>query len=390
MIIKFSKITGFIRKEFLQMMRDVRMRMVLFAAPVIMLLLFGYAVSTDVKSINMAYIDEDKTELSRELIGKFTSSGYFINYAGIKSPLEAGLQMDSGKIEVFLHIENGFEKKIRSGSVASVQLLIDGTDSSRASVIVSYVNTITQAFSYNFFRQRVMLSLSAINSGRQKGGKAVKMPQDVELKQRVFFNPDLSSTNYFLPVIQGLIICLLTIMLTSMSIVKERETGTIDQIAVSPITPWELIAGKTIPFALVSFIDIILITALIVFWFKVPFKGNILFLMISAAVFIISTTSVGLFISTISKTQQQAILTMFFFLLPSIMFSGFIFPVSSMPPAAQVIAFVNPVKYYVDIIRGIFLKGVGFDVLWPNLTALAVIGSVLFYVSARRFGKSLE
>ena len=383
-MIRRKILLGFLRKEFKQMFRDSRMRVVLFGAPVLMLLLFGYAVSTDVRDIKMAIFDEDKSFESRKLIEKFTSSNYFIPVKFLEDNKQMDPLLDSGQAEVVIHIENGFERKIRSGRTAAVQIVVDGTDSSRAAVVVSHVNAVTTGFSFDFFTDRIRLSLLS----RQSQG--FRFQKTVELQERFFFNPDLVSRNFFMPGILGLLISMITITLTAMSIVKEREFGTIDQISVSPVSASELIAGKSIPFVIVSFGDSIVITLLLIFWFKVPFNGSFIFLLLVFLVFVFSTVAVGLFISTISRTQQQALLSVFMYFLPSLMFSGFVFPIYAMPDVIQWLTLINPMRYFMTIIRGIFLKGVGIEVLWLDLSAMAFLGAALFYFSTRRFANRMD
>lgn len=379
-------VIGFIKKEFRQMLRDIRMWVVLIGSPLFLLLLFGYAVNLDVKDVQMAYLDRDKTAESRELIGKFTASRYFLPVTDLADESEADRLIDKGTIEMALFIPDGFSRKVRSGKESEVQILIDGTDSGRASLTVSYVNEIAAAFSMKFFQKKIALSVLSHGGA----ARAVKMKKNVELRERFLYNQNLVSRNFYLPGILSLIISLITITLTAMSIVKERETGTIDQIAVSPISPYELIAGKTIPFVIVSTFDTILITFIMIFWFRVPFNGSFLLLMLASLVFVFSTTAVGLFISTISKTQQQALLSVFLFFMPATMFGGYAFPIYLMPDSVRWITWINPMQYYIKIIRAIFLKGAGITVLGADILALAVIGLVLFYLSSRRFSRRME
>ncbi len=383
-MIRLTLLKAFLIKEFKQMFRDFRMRLVIFAAPILLLLLFGYAVSTDVKEVKMVILDEDMSFMSRELISKFTGSSYFDIYKDLNSQKELNEIMDKGEAEVFLHISSGFSARVKAGKISTVQLIVDGTDSSRAAVIVSYVNEITAQYSLNYFNNRIKLLIL------NKNIRGVKFRQNIDLKERIQFNPDLSSRNFFLPAVLGLLISLITIVLTAMSIVKERETGTIEQMIVSPLRPFELIAGKTLPFMIVSFVDVIIISIIAIFWFRVPFNGNYVFMLISSLFFILSTISIGLYISTISKSQQEALLSTFLYFLPSTLFSGFIFPIYSMPDVMQYITFINPMRYFVTIVRGIFLKGTGFIELWKELLALAILGFFLFFMSVRRFNRRLE
>ncbi|OHD67129.1 MAG: hypothetical protein A2W19_03770 [Spirochaetes bacterium RBG_16_49_21] len=392
-LIRRKVIISMVKKELVQALRDPRIRFVLFGTPLLMILMFGYAVNTDVKDIRMAVMDEDKTAMSRKVIDKFTGSGYFYLVSYLHSPNELGPLMDKGEAEVFLHIENGLSKKVKSGRVSELQVIVDGTDSNRAAVISAYVNGIVQDFFlehyFNRIRAAVLLrSAAASASGASTAGFTIS--SGVRVVERTFFNPDLLSRNFFLPGMIGFIVSLITIMLTSMSIVKERETGTMEQIIVSPVRPMEFIMGKTVPFAIVGFIDMFIVTMVSIFWFNVPFKGNILFLFLSGLLYILSTLSVGIFISTISRTQQQAMLSFFLFFIPAMLFSGFVFPIYAMPETIQVITYLNPLMYFIVIIRGVFLKGVGIAILWKELVLLLIIGIFLLYLSSRRLSRRME
>lgn len=371
-------------KEFRQLFRDRRMLFPLFAAPVIMLVVLGYAVNTDVREIRMAVLDENRSSESRDFIRKFTGSGYFLPAAYLESEKQLSRLMDANEVDIFLHIKKDFSERIKSGKGTEVQIILDGTDSSRAAVVTAYVNQIAADFSLEYFRDRVrMLVIS-------RGAGGMRMKENVAVSERALFNPDLSSRNFFLPGVIGLLVALITIMLTSMSIVKERESGTMEQIIVSPIRPLEYIAGKTLPFAIVGFIDIIVVTVIAITWFGVPFNGSFLFLLFSGLLYILSTLAVGLYISTVSRTQQQAMLSSFIFFLPAILFSGFMFPIYAMPVSIQAVTFLNPMRYFMTIIRGVFLKGVGMGILWPEMLALLLIGAALMSLSVRRFARRME
>jgi ABC-2 type transport system permease protein len=383
-IIRKNILKSLLIKEFKQVFRDKRMRITLFLSPIIMLFLLGYAVNTDVKMIKMAVLDEDKSFESRKFIQKFTSSGYFLYYTDLSSEKEINLLLDKGEADIFLHIPIDFSKNVKSGRHTDVQLILDGTDSSRASVIVSYAAQITNEFSLNFFQDRIkMLVLSRSMEG-------MRMKESIGVRERALFNPDLASRNFYLPGVLGLLISIVTIMLTSMAVVKEKESGTIEQIIVSPLKPVEYIAGKTLPFAIIGFADILLIIFITILLFRVPFNGSFIFLLFSGIVYIISSLSIGLYISTISRTQQQAMLSTFIYFMPAMLFSGFVFPIYTMPFSIQVITYFNPLRYFITIIRGVFLKGVGLTVLWPEITALFIIGLVLFFLSVRRFARRME
>lgn len=397
--IRKSVIKAIFAKEFKHMLRDRRVRGVLFGSPVLMLLLFGYAVNTDVKNIRMAVYDEDKTSLSRSLSEKFTASNYFIPVAWLTSEREMLRLMDTGELDIYIHIERGFRKKIDTGLDTDLQVVIDGMDSSRASVIISYVNEIISSFSLGIFNERIRVQMiqRSFSGGTEVPGnddsqdrKVMRIKKTIEIKERFFFNPELLSRNFFLPGVIGLVLALVMIMLTSMSIVKERESGTIEQIIVSPVRSHEYILGKTIPFVIIGFIDLMVVSTIAILWFKVPFNGSFLFLLGTGLFYTFSTLAQGLYISTVSKTQQQAMISTFLLFLPSLMLSGFVFPIDSMPLSVQVVTYINPLRYYITILRGVFLKGVGIVALWREILPMAVIGVVILYLSVRRFAKRLE
>jgi ABC-2 type transport system permease protein len=371
-------------KEFKQILRDKRMKMMLFGSPVLMLLMFGYAVNTDISEIKIVILDSDRTSESRELISRFTASGYFKYYAELDSPDKADYFLDNGEADMYMHIPRDFKKNLLSGKTAELQIILDGTDSSRASVILTYVNQISSDFSLDYLSQKIRMTLLS------RGNPAGRFKEPLPVKERVMFNPDLTSRNFYLPGVLGLLVALITIMLTSMSVVKERESGTIEQIIVSPLRSVEFVAGKTLPFAIIGIVEIIVITIITITWFRVPFNGSFVFLIFSSFFYILSTLSVGLFISTVSQTQQQAMLSTFLFFIPAILLSGFVFPIYAMPEIFQYITYLNPMRYFMIIIRGIFLKGVGFSVLWTELLFLTILGSVLIYFSIRRFNRRFE
>lgn len=394
MFLRPKVLASMIRKEFAQVLRDIRMRGVVFGPPILMIIVFGYAINMDVNTVNLAVIDEDKSSISRGLIEKFIGSGYFHLHSYLFSESELNPLMDHGRVEAFVHIRGGLSKNLKSGKVSEIQVIIDGTDSNRGAIITAYINEIMQNFFIDQYLERVKTrilyrtaGMTATTAGETAG---MVISRGVRVIDRAYFNPTLLSRNYFLPGVVGLIISLITVMLTSMSIVRERESGTIEQIIVSPIKPMEFIMGKTIPFAIIGFIDMTIVTVITIFWFGVPFKGNIIFLFIAALFYILCSLAVGMFISTISRTQQQAMMSFFLYFIPAILFSGFAFPIYAMPDIIQLLTYLNPLRYFIIIIRGVFLKGVGFTILWKELLVLFVIGVVLLNLSARRLSKRME
>lgn len=383
-MIRINIIKSFLKKELKQLFRDPRMRLAIFLPPLLMALINGYAISNDVEKVRMAILDQDKTPQSQRLVNKFTSSGYFIPHAYLGSAKGASRLLDTGEVEVFLEIEKGFSKGIKSGKVSMVQIIIDGTDSSRAAVIVAYVNEIASNYSMEFLQYRIR------NLALSKEVKSMTIRDPIKLKERTLYNPTLASINYFLPGMLCLIMSMTPLSLTSMSIVKERELGNIEQILVSPVSTMELIIGKSLPFFLLSIVHLLMVMMVAMFWFKVPFKGNFFFLLLASSSFIFATIGMGLFIAATSKTQQQAVLSGFMYVLPMIIFSGFAFPIYAMPEIIQYATYLNPLRYFMTISRAVFLKGVGMEVLWMEFLAMVGLGVVFFYLSARKFSKGLE
>lgn len=375
---------AFLKKEFRQLFRDRKMRLVIFAPPIVMMFVFGYSVNMDVSEVGMILLDFDHSAESRAFAELFTASPYFKLKKNVMSQSNIDVLLDSGEGEFALVIEKNFGKNIKKRNKASVQTIIDGTDSNRAGIIASYVNQIALMFSEKLFSQKIA------SVAYPRGMEVLPRMRQVEMEERMLFNQELSSRNFFLPGVLVLLLGLVTVLLTAMSVVKEREVGTIEQIVVSPVQPLEYIAGKMLPFACVAFVDIFIISAIITLYFRVPFNGNFLVLLAGGIAFIFSSSSIGLFISTISRTQQQAMLSTFLFFMPAILFSGFIFPIYSMPKAIQYVTYANPFRYFMEIVRGVFLKGTGIAFLWKDIVFLILIALVLFYFSARRFSKGLE
>jgi ABC-2 type transport system permease protein len=361
-----ERIREMVRKEFRQIFRDARMRGVLFVAPVIQLLAFGYAVSTDVRDTATIVIDADSSPASRALVDAFTASGYFQVVGRSRRPADLLRALDRGEALMGLQIPAGFERDLRSGRPARVQLLFDGTSSNVATVAQGYAGRIVQSW--------------AAASAPQGGA-----PPGVDLRVRAWFNPNLESRTYNVPAVIGAILTLICLVLTSLAIVREREIGTLEQLMVSPLTPGELILGKTIPFALIGLADLGLITAVALLWFHIPYEGSVPLLLLASVLYILSALGVGLFISTISRTQQEAFMSAFLFFMPTLLLSGFMFPVTSMPAVFQWLTLVNPVRHYMEIVRALFLKGAGLEALWRQFLALFLMGTGILWLAADRF-----
>jgi len=365
-------------KEFLQLFRDPQMLRILILPPLLQILLFGYAVTTNVRNASTVVVDLDRTASSRDLLSRFFASGHFRLVLDTADFREAGEWMNRGDAAVILHIAPGFEGALRSNRTGDFQIIVDGTDSNTASIVLSYAARITAEYS-----GKVRLSRM------QRHPVPFPGPPSVSVASRAWFNENLESRFTFLPGIIAFIVMLVTVMLTSMAVVREREIGTLEQILVTPITPAEYILGKTLPFALVGFGEILIVATMGVFWFDLPFRGSLPLLFLCSGLFLSTALGVGLLISTVSRTQQQAMLTMFLYFMPAVLLSGFLFPIANMPRAAQALTYLNPLRYYLVILRGVFLKGVGVRVLWPQMAALLLLGVATLAVATRRFRKTL-
>ena len=349
------RVLEMVRKEFRQIFRDPRLRRVIFVAPVIQLLAFGYAVSTDVRNVSTLVVDHDRSRASRELIEAFTASGYFRVNGFVDRPADIVRALDHGDAVLGIVIPSGFEK-----GNAKVQLLFDGTNSNLANVARGYA-------------ERIVMSQA-------------NLPQPaVDLRSRAWFNPGLESRDYNVPAVIGALLLLICLLLTSLAVVREREIGTLEQLLVSPLRPGELILGKTLPFALIGLVDLGLVVGVALLWFRIPFRGNPLLLVLGTVLFLLSALGLGLLISSISNTQQEAFMSAFLVFLPAILLSGFMFPVNSMPRGFQALTLLNPLRHYLEIVRALFLKGSGVEALWRQLLALSGMGIGLLWLAARRF-----
>ena len=375
----FRRVRFLFVKELIQVLRDKRMRITLIFPPIFQLIVFGYAANLDVKNITTAIRDLDQSVDSRDLTGRFRSSKYFKMISYPQTPKEIEALIKKGDITLSLEIPSGFSKKLKKGDTAALQIIVDGTESNTAMIALGYVSRILSEYSTEMMVKR--LNREGMRDFEEAG---------VELEHRVWFNPNFESRYFYVPGVIATIAFLLPMILTAQAIVREREIGTLEQIMVTPIRPWELIVGKTLPFALIGLIDVVMIAFIGVFWFEVPLRGNPLVLLLGNLLFLVSSVGIGLFISTISLTQQQAQISTFFFMNPAFILSGFAFPLENMPEWLQYITYINPLRYFLTIIRGTFLKGVGLDVLWPQMLALVVLGGVMITLSSMRFKKRMK
>ncbi|HEY0946494.1 MAG TPA: ABC transporter permease [Opitutaceae bacterium] len=375
----WERILTMLRKEFRSVFRDPRMRLVIFGVPVIQTLIFGYAVTMDVRHVRLVVLDRDATPASRELVARFTGSEYFDAVLQTKDEDEASAWIDRADAAAILQINAGFEADLRGGRTAPVQLVVDGSDSNTARLVLNYSSLIAAAYSNDVLLEHT----------QRQAGRSTPAGQ-VDLRARAWFNEDLESRNYFVPGVIATIVMLVSLMLTGMAIVREKEVGTIEQIMVTPIRPVEFILGKCAPFIVIGFVDVALITTVGLLWFDIPMRGSFALLLLGTTLFLLSTLGFGLFISTVSQTQQQAMMTTFFFFFPAMLLSGFIYPIANMPKVVQWLTFLNPLRYFLIIIRGVFLKGIGFDVLWPQMAALLALGLGVMTFAVSRFHKTIS
>jgi ABC-2 type transport system permease protein len=382
----WERVRVIIRKEVRQTLREPRMRVMLFLPPLIQLLVFGYAVNLDVENARMAWMDQDRSVESRDLLAAFEGSHRFQLVAAPATDQEVQKLLDSAGVDCVIRILPGFARDVQRGRKTSVQVLVDGTNSNTASIVASYASSIISTYSSQVMTEQNRNKLV----GRTAQGPVHAGIPEIRLQSRVWFNPDLRSRNYFVPGVVVNIITLVTLMLTAMAIVREKEIGTMEQLMVTPIRPIELMLGKTLPFAVVGLMDTVLVVVVALFLFHIPFRGSALLLLACAMLFLMTSLGAGLFISTVSRTQQQAMMSTFLMFQPFFMLSGFAFPIRNMPEPVQWLSYLDPVRYFVEIVRGIFLRGSGVSVLWPQMLALAVFGVTILSLSALRFRKRLD
>jgi drug efflux transport system permease protein len=367
-------------KEFIQVFRDKRTRFVLFGPPIIQMLVFGYAATFEIHHVPTVVLDLDHSQESRELISRFTSSPYFDVQRQLTDSRQIGALIDEGKATVGLEIHAGFAQNLRKGQTAPLQVIVDATNSNTALIASGYITQIALGFAQDYQRDRIY----------RISPQMIERIPSVQLEPRPWYNPDLRSRWFFVPGIIGSLTLVLVVTLTAFAVVREREIGTLEQIMVTPIRPAEFILGKTLPFFLIGLFDVSLIATVGTLWFQVPFRGHILVLFAGAILFLLCMLGVGLLISTVSSTQQQAMVTAFFFIMPTITFSGFGFPISTMPRWLQDLTYISPLRYFLVVLRGTYLKGVGMEVLWPQMLAMAALGISLLTIAVLRFQKALD
>lgn len=411
----WRRVRALLVKEMRQLLRDPRTQRIIFVAPLLQLVLFSYAATTDVHDVATFLVDHDRTPASRALVDALTASGYFRIVGRFDRPADLAAALDRGRATIGVEIPRGFARDLAAGRGARVQILVDGTNSNTETVAQGYATRIVREFgAREAMRARGGSGISPQDaaamafpagsamhtSGGGTGGLAEAPAAAgivehiaagrVELRARAWFNPELTSRAYNVPAVIGAILMLTCLLLTALAVVRERELGTLDQLTVTPISPGELILGKTIPVAAIAVIDLVLIAALAVLWFEVPLRGSPLTLLVASSVFILASLGLGLLISTVSRTQQEAFMAMFLIFLPTIVLSGFMYPIHSMPAFFRTLTLLNPMRHFLEIVRAIFLEGAGLAEIAPQLTVIAAMAAAALGFATRRFPRTLR
>jgi ABC-2 type transport system permease protein len=375
-----KRIISVTKKEFIEIRRDPRTLAMILTLPTVMLFMYGYAINLDLKSIKTVIYDLDKSKQSRELIGKFRNSGYFKIVKYVDEYNDVDKYLDSGKARVAICIPPDFSRKLARKEMADLQTIVDGSDANTSTVAINYVGQIVQQYSLN-------MAMTVLRSYGLNMGSGIPV---IDIQNRIWYNPELKSVNFIVPGMIAMIIMMLGSILTALSVVSEKENGTFEKLIITPIRSYELVIGKILPFAVLAFADIIFCLLVGRFWFKVPIRGSVTLLLFLSSMFLFSTIGLGLLISSIAKTQRVAmIMAMLTSMLPTFLLSGFVFPIESMPRVIQLITYLIPARYFLVILRGILLKGVGINILITNALCLLAYSFFMVLISALRFKKKI-
>jgi len=370
----------FIKKEFLQFRRDPKMFAMILIAPVIQLVFLGYAANMDVEKVRTVFYDMDKTVTSRKYIESFTSSNYFQSQTNVNNYDDIISLIDKAKVIMAVIIPKDFEKKLSRHETTQVQMIFDGSDGNTASIAAGYAQTVSTSF-----------SASVASDLRDLTGRKLAVSGSITAEPRVWYNPELKTRTFMVPGIAALLLMVITLILTSLAVVKEKEIGTLEQLIVTPIKPYQMIIGKLVPFTILGFISVFIVLAAMQLIFNIPVRGSYIFLIFCIFLYVLSTLGLGLFVSTVTKTQQQAMMIAIFgIMMPMIFLSGFTFPIENMPIIIQYITYAIPMRYIIEIIRGVILKGTGISDLWPQVLMLFFMGISILFLSSLRFRKKLD
>ena len=375
-----SRLLTIMRKEFLEVWRDQRSLAFILAMPVVMLFLYGYGISSDVKRVPLAVYDRDMTPPARELIRRFTSTDYFVIVAEVANLRALRDSIDRGEAKVGLMIPEDFSRNLGASRPAPIQFVVDGSDSNTASIAIGNIAAIANglALAPGDLRPKVLIT-----------PRPEPFPP-IELRTWVWYNPELRSSNFLIPGLTAVILMMLAALLTSLTVAREWERGTMEGLIASPIRPYELMVGKILPYVVIGLVNVVFILLVAAFWFRVPFRGSVALLMVASTIFLLGALGIGLFLSAATKNQQVAFqLSILATMLPALLLSGFFYPIENMPPILQAVTAVIPARYYLVVIRGIFLKGVGLAVLWKELLFLSAFALLMLFASSAKFHKQL-
>lgn len=372
-----------IKKELQQLRRDKKVIPAMVVGPIIQLLALGYAANLDVLNVPLVLVDQDRSAASRDLVDRFLASGYFDLVAAEDSPEGIDPWLLDSRAQLALVIGPGYGDKLATGRRPEVQVIADGTDSNSAGLGLGYASRILADVGMEIRQASQAAGRTAL--------RAVPPTGTYDLVPRIWYNPDLKTRWFYVPAILAMVLILVTMILPSVAVVREKEIGTLEQLIVTPLRPWQLILGKLTPFVIVGMLDLLLVTTLAVHLFKVPLRGSLLLLIALSFLFILTTLGLGLLVSTVVRTQQQAMgFCVYLLMVPMIYLSGLIFPIENMPRGFQIATYIIPVRYYANILRGIFLRGSGLDVLWPDALVLLGMGALVLTLAVLRFRKTLE
>jgi ABC-2 type transport system permease protein len=378
-----QRLINLVWKEFLELRQNPRLFGIVIVAPIIQLTLLGYAATTDVRDVPVIVADGDRSPASRRLIARFEASRNFSVIGTVTTVRDVDRFLQRGDAWLALAIPQGYGRSIAGNEPVALQVVADGSDSNSTTVALGYATALVAEYAGD-----VAAGASDSPSSAPSAARETRSAAPIDLRVRVWFNPQLESRYFMIPGVLALLLLLVTANLAAMAIVREKELGTLEQLNVTPLRRWELIVGKLLPYGVIAFIDVLLVTAVAVLWFEVPFRGSFALLLGTSMIYVVCTLGLGLLISTISDTQQQAMMTAtFFFLTPMIYLSGFIFPIENMPQAIQYATYLIPLRYFLVIVRGIFLKGIGLDLLWPQVAALAAWGALVLALAVARSRK---
>jgi ABC-2 type transport system permease protein len=373
-----QRLRSLVWKEFLELRMNPRLFGIVIVAPIIQLTMLGYAATTDVRDVPLVVADGDRSPRSRELVARFDGSPSFTVIDVVTTASDVEPYLERGRAWLALSIPAGYGRAVETRDPVTVQIVADGTDSNSTTVALGYATTLIGGYAHE------------LAAGAGSASEASASGPAIDARIRVWFNPQLESRFFMIPGVLALILLVVSANLASMAIVREKELGTLEQLNVTPLRRWELVVGKLLPYGVISMVDVLLVVAVAVFWFEVPLRGSFALLLAMCVIYVLCTLALGLFISTISDTQQQAMMTAtFFFLTPMIYLSGFIFPIENMPAVIQPFTYLIPLRYFLIIVRGIFLKGIGLDLLWPQAVALAAWGLGMLALAVARSRKRI-